>query len=167
MRLNIIFNHKSMSSSGSLFKTMYPKSMMSKNRSNMSLDPFFKEDEQEPEPTPSLIPTTSPEPAPKPAPVPEPAPAPAPEPEPEPAPKKLPAKKKPWYKRFWWAILIGALIIAAVIGVLIWFFLFKKKEGFVPYNNSDEQHKKINLTPETSYLESYIASSLGMQQRGE
>lgn len=77
--------------------------------------------------------------------------------------KKESDEKKPWYKRHWWIFLVGALVIIAVIGVILYFFVFKKKEGFVAYNNSEiPAHKNINLIPETSYLESYIASSLGI-----
>lgn len=59
-------------------------------------------------------------------------------------------------------IIIGFLC-AAVIGLVIWgiVHLVSNKEGFVAYNFQDSKHRKIDTTPVTTYLETYISSALG------
>lgn len=59
-------------------------------------------------------------------------------------------------------IIIG-ILCAAIIGLVIWAIVHfvNNKEGFVAYNQSDPKHRKIDTTPVTTYLETYISSALG------
>lgn len=60
----------------------------------------------------------------------------------------------------WW--IIGAIAIIALIVVIIIIVRIRKpQETFVSYDPSDAKHRKIDTTPVTTYLESYISSALG------
>lgn len=72
--------------------------------------------------------------------------------------------------RSWIRLTIAISLMVVVIALLIWgcVALVKeiknrpKKDTFIAYNPTDDDHKKINITPETSYIESYITSALGL-----
>ena len=61
----------------------------------------------------------------------------------------------------WLVIVVGGLILLGVIIGLIVHFVTKNKEPFVTFNPSDAKHRKIDTTPVTTYLETYISSALG------
>ena len=60
-----------------------------------------------------------------------------------------------------WLAIVGGLILLGVIIGLIVYFSSKNKEPFVTFNPSDARHRKIDTTPVTTYLETYISSALG------
>ena len=62
----------------------------------------------------------------------------------------------------WW--IIGAIaIIAVIVIVIVIIFTRKPSETFVSFNPSEAKHRKIDTTPVTTYLESYISSALGCE----
>ena len=69
-------------------------------------------------------------------------------------------------------ILIGIAIAFVVIAfiVLIVYIVKRSKERkdretFVLYSNENADHTKVNITPEVTYLESYINSALGFSSK--
>ena len=72
--------------------------------------------------------------------------------------------------RSWMRLTIAIVLMIAIIALLIWGCValgktIKKhlqKDTFISYNPLEDNHKKINITPETSYIESYITSALGL-----
>lgn len=65
----------------------------------------------------------------------------------------------------WW--IIGIIVVMVVIGLIIWGIVALTKRGeqesFVPFDDqSNSNHKDLNIQPETSYLESYIRSALNI-----
>ena len=72
--------------------------------------------------------------------------------------------------RSWLRLTVAIVLMLVIIALLIWgcVALVKvinkrsQKDTFIPYNPIDTNHKKINITPETSYIESYITSALGL-----
>ncbi|MEW6142748.1 MAG: Ig-like domain-containing protein [Chloroflexota bacterium] len=79
-----------------------------------------------PAPTPTPTPVPAPAPAPRPTPTPTPAPAPAPAPAPTPAPAPAPTPGIPV------GMVIGIVAAIVVIGILVWWFGFKKKARPAP-----------------------------------
>ena len=70
---------------------------------------------------------------------------------------------KSFFDRYkWW--IIGAIAVVAVIVIIIIIICTRKPaETFVSFNTSDAKHRKIDTTPVTTYLESYISSALGYE----
>ena len=65
----------------------------------------------------------------------------------------------------WW--IIGIIAVAVIIGLIIWGIVALAKRGksetFVPFDpQSNPDHNNLNIVPETSYLETYISSALGV-----
>lgn len=60
----------------------------------------------------------------------------------------------------WLAIIGGLILLGVIIGIIV-YFSSKNKEPFVTFNPSDAKHRKIDTTPVTTYLETYISSALG------
>lgn len=65
----------------------------------------------------------------------------------------------------WW--IIGIIVIAIVIGLVIWGIValvkHSKTEHFESFDpQSTDSHKGLNIKPETSYLKSYISSALAI-----
>lgn len=52
------------------------------------------------------------------------------------------------------AILIPTVIVPAIKSA--------KAERFIQYNPADANHAKLNIKPEATYIETYIKSSLGI-----
>ena len=59
------------------------------------------------------------------------------------------------------------IAVAVIIGLIIWGIVALAKRGksetfvsFDPQSNAD--HNNLNIVPETSYLETYISSALGV-----
>ena len=87
------------------------------------------------------------------------------------APKKndgsMVSRIKNSFKRhtLWW--IIGIILVIGVIALIIWGVVALVKRGksetFVPFDpQTDPNHSTLNITPETSYLESYISSALAV-----
>jgi hypothetical protein len=76
---------------------------------------------------------------------------------------KTTADGKTRYKLTMLSWIIIGFLCAAIIGLIIWGIvrLVSDKEGFVAYDHSDPKHRKIDTTPVTTYLETYISSALG------
>ena len=63
--------------------------------------------------------------------------------------------------RYKWWIIIGIAVVVIIIGIIIYICMRKPAETFVSFDPSDAKHRKIDTTPVTTYLESYISSALG------
>ena len=65
----------------------------------------------------------------------------------------------------WW--IIGIIVVVIIIGLIVWGIIALVKRGksetFVPFDpQSNADHSTLNIVPETSYLETYISSALGV-----
>ena len=65
----------------------------------------------------------------------------------------------------WW--IIGIIAVVVIIGLIIWGIVAlakrDKSETFVVFDDqTNTNHKKINIEPETSYLQSYISTALNI-----
>lgn len=65
----------------------------------------------------------------------------------------------------WWVI--GIIVVVVIIGLIIWGIIalvkHSKSETFVPFDpQTNPDHNTLNIAPETSYLETYISSALGV-----
>lgn len=65
----------------------------------------------------------------------------------------------------WW--IIGIIVVVVIIGLIIWGIVALVKRGksetFTPFDpQSNADHDKLNIVPETTYLETYIKSALGV-----
>ena len=65
----------------------------------------------------------------------------------------------------WW--IIGIIAVVVIIGLIIWGIVAlvnrSKSETFVPFDpQTKPEHSTLNIVPETSYLETYISSALGV-----
>ena len=68
---------------------------------------------------------------------------------------------KSFFDRYKWWIIGAVAIIAIIVIVIIIVCTRKPAETFISLDLEDTKHKKIDTTPVTTYLESYISSALG------
>lgn len=67
----------------------------------------------------------------------------------------------------WYIIGAIAIVLVIVLAILIPTVIVPaiksaKAERFIQYNPADANHAKLNIKPEATYIETYIKSSLGL-----
>lgn len=67
----------------------------------------------------------------------------------------------------WYIIGAIAIVLVIVLAILIPTVIVPaiktaKAERFIQYNPADANHAKLNIKPEATYIETYIKSSLGI-----